>query len=316
MSVTGTVEHPRIGILDSELEGRELLDCPLHLPIINAALENIKSLITEFKLTPYDIETKRGELKSLIIKSSADGNALLVRFVLRSTEALPRVKKAGVKLMEAIPEVISVSANIQPIAHAILEGESEILLLGGGVLWEQHGDLVLAFMPQSFSQVTSETATALYDYVSGLIVESRPEVVLDLYCGVGGFSLKAAKHSTHVTGVEISAQAIECANLGAKRNGIDNVTFIAKPVEDFLAATALEPSMVIVNPPRRGLGKSIVRTICELRPATIIYSSCNLETLLRDLSDMPDYETLSVAPFEMFPLTEHLEVVAHLQRRD
>jgi len=314
MSVTGSLEQPCIGILDSELNGRELLDCPLHLPIINTALHRIKLLIPEFKLTPYNIDSRSGELKSLILKSSSDGRSLLVRFVLRSTEAVPRIKKAAAKLIESVPGVISVSANIQPIPHAILEGETETLLHGSGMLWEQYGDLELAFAPQSFSQVTPETATALYDYVEGLIAAARPEEVLDLYCGVGGFSLKAARHSGHVIGVEISPQAIECARAGARRNGADNVEFISMPAEEFLSGPARKPSLIITNPPRRGLGSDVIAGLSRLNPEVIVYSSCNVQTLLRDLNEMKSYRVISIAPFEMFPFTEHLEVVALLQR--
>ena len=320
MSVTGTVEAPCIGILDNLLQGQELLDCPLHVPLINRTLTEIATLIPEFKLFPYDIGKRTGELKSLILKASRDESSLMVRFVLRSTEAVTRVGKAAKRLMAAIPQICSVSVNIQPIAHAILEGDSEILLAGSGILWERYGSISLAFGPQSFSQVTPETAAAVYSYATDLIVASKPESLLDLFCGVGGFSLHAAQHVPRVTGVEIAAEAIECARLGAKQNGVDHIQFIAAPTDGFLAegclnASFLNPEVVICNPPRRGLSAATIEQLERLSPKRIVYSSCNPDSLFRDLAAFGSYQTTSVAPFEMFPLTEHLEVVACLDRR-
>lgn len=312
MSVTGTLSAPCIGILDNALQGQELLDCPLHVPVINQTLRKIKALIEPFKLVPYDIASRRGELKGLILKASADGGSVMVRFVLRSTEAVVRVKKASVELMAAVPEVTTVSVNIQPVPHAILEGETEIIVAGAPVLTEKYNFIDLVFNPQSFAQVTPETAAALYAYVTERIAALRPDSVLDLYCGVGGFSLHAAAHTTLVRGIELSSQAIECARLGAERNGITNIEFHASPVDAFVRTVSSKPGAIICNPPRRGLGPAVCESLNKIQSPHIFYSSCNPETLFRDLESLNAYRSLRLAPFEMFPLTEHFEVIAEL----
>ncbi len=312
MSVTGVLDAPCIGILDASLSGQELLDCPLHLPLINRTLAVVKGLIAPLKLIPYDISSRRGELKYLILHASRDQTQIMLRFVLRSTEAVARIRKAYSQLKAEIPELCSVSANIQPIPHAIVEGEEELLLGGDGILWEQYNSLSLAFAPQSFSQVTPETAEALYAYVTGLVREVAPRSLLDLFCGVGGFSLHGAQSVPTVTGVELSAQAIHCATLGAERNGLPHATFVSSPVDQFLAGSVSPIDVVICNPPRRGLSAATIEQIAKLAPQRFIYSSCNPESLFRDLAMLKGYRVISLAPFEMFPLTEHLEVVACL----
>ncbi len=315
MSVSGTLESPCIGILNNELEGQELLDCPLHVPLVNRTLSAIRGLIAEFKLVPYDISARRGELKGLIVRASAAGDSVTARFVLRSTEAVPRVRKAAAKLAEEIPELDTVTANIQPVPHAILEGPEEIVLAGTGLLWERYGEVELAFSPQSFSQVSPETAAALYGHVTARIAKTRPEKLLDLYCGVGGFSIFAANHCGRVTGVELAPQAIDCARRGAEKNGRTNIEFHAEPVGEFLRRTALGPDAIVCNPPRRGLLREVTTELERLAPERIWYSSCNPETLFDDLDALASYEPLSFAPFEMFPLTEHIEVVCELVKR-
>lgn len=312
MVVTGTLESPCFGILDAALLGRELLNCPLHLPVINRTLEGLKSLTPELALAPYNIEARSGELKYLILNASRDESQLMLRFVLRSTEAVSRIRKGCARLLEAIPELCSISANIQPIPHAIVEGEQEIPLAGAGMLWERYNGIDLAFSPQSFVQVTQETAEALYRYVAERAREVTPTSVLDLFCGVGGFSMHCSSFGKKVVGVELSAQAISCAERGASRNGISNATFIAESVDTFLARTELRPDLVICNPPRRGLSPQTIERLLQLSPKRILYSSCNPTTLLRDLGACRGYQLTSLAPFEMFPLTEHLEVVACL----
>ena len=312
MSVSGPLDAPCLGIIDNQFQGQELLDCPLHLPIINRTLVAIRALIPKFKLFPYDIENRTGELKGLILRASRDSSQILARFVVRSTESLGRLQKAADELMQAIPEIISVSANIQPIPHAILEGETETQIAGSPLLWETYNGIELAFGPRSFSQVTPETAEALYRHVATLAAKRPAQHVLDLYCGVGGFSLHIAPHTGRVTGVELSEQAIACANLAADRNAIKNATFLAGDVAEFLATGSTAADAVVCNPPRRGLSAGTVAALNKLAPATIWYSSCNPETLFRDIALLADYRISSLAPFEMFPLTEHLEVVAEL----
>ncbi len=316
LSVSGTLDAPVIGLVDRSFAGTELLDCPLHFPELNQLAAFVKGLVKPYQLTPYDIKTRRGELKGLILKANDDASQVLLRFVLRSTDAVGRLRKAVPEIQAAHPFVTVISANIQPVPAAILEGPQEVLLTDEHVIWEKFGERKLAFGPQSFAQVTPETARALYAYVAEQLAAAPNSGLLDLYCGVGGYSIASAATLNWGHGVELSSQAIDCARLAAQANQLPQLKFTSGDVLDFLKSySGPKADAVVVNPPRRGLSREIIERLAALSPARIIYSSCNPETLLRDLALFaPLYRVERLAPFDMFPLTEHVEVVATLVR--
>lgn len=316
-SVSGNMKEPVIGLTDQKLQSTELLECPLHLQAINEVLPFVKNGIVTHRIPPYHIERQQGELKGLILKSNEDGSQVLLRFVLRSRELLARVKKLAREIQKAFPYVKVSSVNIQPLPAAILEGEEEIFLTDERVIWETFNGVKVAFQPQSFSQVTHDTAEALYRYVGELLKQTSSRSMFDLFCGVGGFSLLASSKLEWGHGIEISRQAIECATMSCKANRIGNLSFEAGDVEQFLAGySGSMPDAMLFNPPRRGLSSAMIERAVSFGPRVVVYSSCNPETLFRDLQGFSKcYSVKSLAPFEMFPLTEHLEVVALLEKR-
>jgi 23S rRNA (uracil747-C5)-methyltransferase len=319
LSVSGTVESPIIGLLGAEstgFTGAELLDCPLHLPEINQVAHAVKEAITRYALVPYDVARRTGELKGLILKSNESGTEVMLRFVLRSRALMDSVKRASADVQKQYPFVRVVSINLQPVPHALLEGEQEWLLSEQSVLWENFEGFSLAFAPQSFSQVTHQTARALYSLFRDRLSAGIRGGLLDLFCGVGGFSFAAQKQVAWSHGVEISTQAIECANLARARNlHSEQAGFTAADVEVYLRDYAgPRPETVLINPPRRGLSESMLGAILKLAPGRVFYSSCNPQTLLRDLKTLrKEYELTHLFPFDMFPLTDHLEVLAELK---
>lgn len=324
LSVSGEYDSPVIGILDSDLKGVELESCPLHLPEINELLEVIKKAVSKFKLQPYNIQKKEGELKVLIIKASGRVGCrkqmlpeLSLRFVSRSADLKKSFILASEFLQKEVPSLKSVSLNIQPVPHQILEGEEEVFLTKKEVLWENFGEIELAYFPQSFMQVTPETAKALYQYVGSLVKEDS-KTLLDLFSGVGGFSVftGARLHNIKIKGAELSKSSIEAAKITAKKFGL-NAEYFAEDVDKFLNGCLSKEEKfdtVIMNPPRRGVSSQVIDFLKQTRPKQILYSSCSPETLLRDINLLaPEFKLKNLKPFEMFPLTKHLEVVGELE---
>ncbi|MBP9837882.1 MAG: class I SAM-dependent RNA methyltransferase, partial [Proteobacteria bacterium] len=184
-------------------------------------------------------------------------------------------------------------------------------------IFETYSNLKFAFGPRCFSQVTPEIANAIYDHARNIVEESKPKLLLDLYCGVGGFSLFTATHAERVIGIELSQEAIEAAKISAQLNNIRNASFYhadSNSFKNFVSGEQVE--VIICNPPRRGIDKEIIEEIIKTNPREIIYSSCFIDTLARDLNLLSaNYQITSLAPFEMFPLTKHLEIVAHLTKK-
>jgi 23S rRNA (uracil747-C5)-methyltransferase len=316
LSVTGPLESPSIGLVKPDGSSVELLECPLTPIPIRALLYRIKELITTYRVTPYDIQARTGELKYVIVTSTHDDGQGIVRFVLRSSESIPRLRKAVPELQGAFPWVRVVSCNIQPTPAAIIEGPHEEILSPESFITERFGEIALHLTPQSFMQVTPEVAAQLYALAAHHAQRLTPRLVLDLFCGVGGFSLHVAPHAQRVVGVELSPSATECAQRSAADAGYTHAEFHAADVDQFLYSPhGLSPDMVIVNPPRRGLSEDIIARLCELRPETILYSSCNPETFARDVQLLSSsYSLERLSPFDMFPLTKHCEVLGLLVR--
>lgn len=313
MVVGGTVDAPTLGILDAEQRGVDLRECGVLAPGLRRAMPVVAAFITRAGLVPYDIPARRGELKNVLLTESPDGE-LMLRFVLRSTEALARIRKHADALRGDLPAISVLSVNLQPEHKAVLEGPTELLLGDAETLAMRTGDVVLHVRPGGFFQTNTAIAAALYTQAAEWLAALEPRTVWDLYCGVGGFALHLAAPGRSVTGIETSAAAVEGARLTALGAGIPGVEFAMGDAGEFVE-TRDAPDAVVVNPPRRGLGEDLTQRLEHRGPDTIVYSSCNPVTLARDLRGMPSYEVVEARLFDMFPQTRHAEVMTLLRRR-
>ncbi len=207
MVVTGTAADPRLGILDPSGGGVDLRACPLYSARMHGLLPVLADFIGVAGLPPYDLGSRRGELKHLLVTESPDGE-FLVRWVLRSSEGLPRIRKHLPGLLDACPELAVVSVNLQPEHKAVLEGDVEEVLTERSVLPMRVNDLLLNLPPRSFFQTNTAVAAALYRQAVEWADRTSPTSVLDLYCGVGGFALHLAGAGRRVLGIEASAEAV------------------------------------------------------------------------------------------------------------
>lgn len=312
MVVTGTASAPTLGILGEGAVGVDLRDCGLHLDAIQVALPVLAEFITRADLTPYDVATRRGELKFVLVTASPDGD-LMVRFVTRSQEPVTRLRKHLPWLREALTGLVVVSVNLQPEHKAVLEGDQEILLTDVATLTMRVNGLDLLLRPQSFFQTNTEVAAALYRDATAWINELAPASVWDLYCGVGGFALHAAAPGRTVIGVETSAEAVAGAQQSARRADV-TAHFVAGDATAFARGAELVPDLVVVNPPRRGISAELAAWLDGSAATHVLYSSCNPESLARDLAAMPGFGAVRARLFDMFPHTAHAEVLVLLER--
>ncbi|CAI2422210.1 TPA: 23S rRNA (uracil(747)-C(5))-methyltransferase RlmC [Serratia liquefaciens] len=314
MVVSGSVERPLLGMLHRDGTPVDLSGCPLYPASFAPMFAVLKSFIARAGLTPYNVARKRGELKYLLLTESTHSGGVMLRFVLRSEGKLAQLRAALPWLQQQLPQLRVISANIQPVHMAIMEGELEIPLTEQQALEEQFNQVPLYIRPQSFFQTNPKVAAELYatarDWVSALGIES----MWDLFCGVGGFGLHCAQTDTRLTGIEISAEAIACARQSAKTLGLQQVNFQALDSTKFATAEGSVPQLVLVNPPRRGIGKDLCDYLNQMAPGYILYSSCNAETMAKDIEMLPDYRIERVQLFDMFPHTAHYEVLTLLVR--
>ena len=316
--VGGRAGHPTLGILDERGRGVDLRRCGLYEPGLAATFDPLHRLVADRGLEPYDVPLRRGELKYLIVTHSPDGEHL-VRFVLRSERHLADLRAALPRLLADLPSVRVVTANLHPEHKAVLEGETEVPLTEQTLLPMRVGDATLLLGPRSFFQTNTTVAAALYRQARDWVDAADPTTVWDLYCGVGGFARHVTAPSRTVVGVETSADAVDAARAAA-RLPADAAMPASAPAPTFVVGDATTvrlspaPDLVVVNPPRRGIGPDLAAWL-DASPATdVLYSSCNVDSLARDLANMPSLQPVAGRVFDMFPQTPHTEVMVRLAR--
>jgi 23S rRNA (uracil747-C5)-methyltransferase len=161
-------------------------------------------------------------------------------------------------------------------------------------------------------------AAALYREAAAWAATTGARSAWDLYSGVGGFALHLAgalDADAAVTGVELSPEAVEGARASARERGLDHVSFVAGDAAAYAPSREAAPELVVVNPPRRGLGEGLSRWVESSGARWLLYSSCNAVTLAADLERMPSLEVTRARMFAMFPQTRHHEVLVLARRR-
>ncbi|USQ15760.1 23S rRNA (uracil(747)-C(5))-methyltransferase RlmC [Actinobacillus pleuropneumoniae] len=325
MVVSGSVERPILGILKDQIDpqsGIDLCDCPLYPTEFEAIFPILKDFIARAGLVPYNIAKKKGELKYILLTQSRYNQSVMLRFVLRSEQKRPLVERKLPNLLAKLPKDSVVSLNIQPQHAAILEGETEIFLTEKTTIEENFNDIPLFIRPQGFFQTNPNVASRLYATAQNWIKDLPIQQFWDLFCGVGGFGLHCAKalqeknENVQLTGIEISASAIASATQSAAQLQLKNVTFASLDSAQFaLNDKGKSPDLVIVNPPRRGIGKPLAEFLNELGTPYLIYSSCNAQTMAKDFEALSNYSLQKVQLFDMFPHTSHYEVLTFLVKK-
>ncbi|HIE5766757.1 TPA: 23S rRNA (uracil(747)-C(5))-methyltransferase RlmC [Proteus mirabilis] len=316
MVVSGSVERPVLGLKTQEGVAVDLCECPLYPVSFAPVFSILKTFIAKAGLVPYDIERRRGELKFILLTESRSNSTMMLRFVLRSEKKLEQLRKALPWLQEQLPQLAVISVNIQPVHMAILEGEQEIILTEKTFLDESFNQIPLHIRPRGFFQTNPAVASSLYATAGRWVRELNITHLWDMFCGSGGFGLHCADKSTQLTGIEISPEAIECARLSAQELGLEHVEFQALDSTGYALAKESVPELVLVNPPRRGIGEALCGYLNKMKPRFILYSSCNAQTMAKDIQQLSHYRIDRVQLFDMFPHTSHYEVLTLLVLQD
>jgi len=312
MVATPSLEGVVLGLCDEV----SLIECPLYDESMQRVLGQIQVWLRNLGIKGYDVKKKKGELKYVLLTRSKFDNSMMLRFVLRSHGVVSRLQNAISDLIALSPQLKVITVNIQPVHMAILEGDEEIFLTDETRLEEHLNGIPLFIRPKSFFQTNTDVAAKLYKTASEWVNESRPTIIWDLFCGVGGFALHCATPNRTIVGIEIESEAIACAKISALRIGFENLRFEALDAMSFTAEAQGVADVIIVNPPRRGLGEQLCKWLEKVSPSRILYSSCNAQTLARDLEFLGGYRVNRVQLFDMFPHTAHYETLVELVKKD
>ena len=174
----------------------------------------------------------------------------------------------------------------------------------------QLNSLLLQYHPQDFIQVNAAMNTKMVAQAIEWLAPNENDIILDLFCGVGNFSLPLAQHAKQVVGVEVQTTMVESAQANAAANGLENLSFIAADLTQPASKniTSLGVTKVLLDPPRAG-AYEFLPILVKLKPKHILYVSCDAATLARDAQYLIEkrYKVLRGGMMDMFPQTPHLE---------
>jgi len=277
-------------------------DCQLATERNNAKRNELRAWAASEGLPAYDRRAREGVLRNLVIREGRRTGQLQTRLVTSPVE-IPR------------PPVD---------LHTIAEGTADAAdgptgALGEEYLEEELCGLRFRISHRAFFQTNTEMAERLYGIAAEMAGLTGKERVFDLFCGIGTLGLALAGRAGEVWGVEIVPQAVVDAEENARLNGVENAQFRAgdarKEIRPLLEEAG-KPDVVVVDPPRAGLSKKIVRRVLECEADRIVYVSCNPTTLAPNAAQLAEagYRLSRVKPVDMFPQTPHIECVALLER--
>ena len=167
---------------------------------------------------------------------------------------------------------------------------------------------------QSFFQNNTLQTEKLYQKALEY-AEPQGKKILDLYSGIGSITLAMATKAREAVGVEIVKAAVKDAELNAKLNGLSNVRFYALDAANAFKQENSTPDVLVLDPPRKGVENRVLESILDLAPKTIVYVSCNPDTLARDIRILSSkYEFIEATPVDVFTQTTHVETVVLMSR--
>ena len=231
---------------------------------------------------------------------------------------LPRQEDLIEELRKNFPSLEGLVHIINNSPASALIFEDKKVLWGKDHFFERVGSVNYKVSIESFFQVNSFLSSTLYEKAAHYASLSGGETVLDLYCGSGGVGLFIADSAQQVVGVEENPQAVEDAKFNAWLNGRNNFTCIPGRVDKVLPLFSnVGVDVVIVDPPRAGLDKKVVRRVSSLSPQRLVYISCNISTFARDLLLFREqgYHLEKITFLDLFPQTPYFESVALLKKR-
>lgn len=302
----------------SHYEVVTLKDCNIidkdYLKIVEGTL----AFFQERKVPFYHKLRHDGSLRHLVVRKGSATGEILVNLV--TSSEVPFSVEDFKQMLLALP----LEGTICGILHSVNDGLADVvrsdemnLLYGREYFIEKLFDLEFKVSVYSFFQTNSAGAEKLYSIVKEFAGEVENKLVFDLYCGTGTIGqIMAEAGSKKVVGIELIEEAVAAANENAKRNHLENCTFLAGDVLQKVDELEDKPDLIIVDPPRDGIHPKAIGKIIGFGAPEIVYVSCKPTSLARDLEifQKEGYRIERVKLMDMFPRTVHVECVVLMSR--
>ncbi|MDV2856760.1 23S rRNA (uracil(1939)-C(5))-methyltransferase RlmD [Oceanimonas sp. CAM02] len=292
----------------------EIEQCVMQAPETADITALVRQWMREQAVPAFNEAHHSGCVRYVMVRNGRHSGELMVVLVV-AEEPTERALNALVERLAQVPKLVSVQLCLNDTVGNRILSEQVRTLWGGSSISDRIGELQFDISALSFYQINPHQTEVLYREVVRLAALSGSETVFDLYSGIGTISLFMAPFAAQVHGMEIVPEAVADAERNAERNDIKNVRFYCGAAEQQVAALyqqGVSADVVVVDPPRKGCDQALLDTLASMRPARLVYVSCNPKTLARDAAWLSEQGfTLEQAiPVDMFPHTMHVETVA------
>ncbi|MBB6453188.1 23S rRNA (uracil1939-C5)-methyltransferase [Salirhabdus euzebyi] len=291
--------------------------------MVEAAME-VAKWVKDYQLSGYNKDLHEGLLRHLMVRQSfATGEIMLGLFATEAPEGHldAAVKDLIKRIGEKFPQVKSLMWLENRDWADRTQSEKSHTLAGRDFIYDEMDGYRFRLWFDTFFQTNPLQAQKLVDLAVEMGEPKKTEKMIDLFCGVGTFSLPFASKVGALAGIEIVESSIESAKRNATDNGISNTHFLAKDARkgiDQIHETFGKPELLLLDPPRSGAGGKVMRRIGRSQPERIVYVSCNPDTFATDIKELEPFGYIlkEVQPVDLFPHTVHVECVALLVRND
>lgn len=292
--------------------------CMLEDKDADRIIAGIKKLMQSFKLFPYNHETGKGIIRHVMVRKGFTTGEILVCIV-TSMGSIPSKNNFVKALLKEHPEITTIVHNVCKNPMPLTMGEQENILYGKGYIEDILCGKRFKISARSFYQVNPVQTEVLYRTAMELAGLTKKDRVLDCYCGTGTIGIIASDYCKEVIGVELNPSAVADAQKNAADNKCGNISFVCGDSGRFMENMARKGEkcdVVFTDPPRAGSDERFLRCLARLSPRKVVYISCGIESLERDLKLLKSlgYHAKKIQPVDMFPHTRHVECVALMSR--
>lgn len=289
-------------------------------PVIDQVVVALRDLLRRFDLKPYDEKEQSGLIRNLVVRRGHYSGQIMVVLVTTRPKVF-RVDQLIEQVIKQFPEIVSVMQNINDQNTNAIFGKEWCTLYGQDYITDQMLGNDFQIAGPAFYQVNTEMAEKLYQTTIDFAELKKDDVVIDAYSGIGTIGLSVAKHVKEVYGVELIPEAVENSQKNASLNKITNAHYVCDTAENAMKKwlkEGIQPTVILVDPPRKGLTESFIKASAQTGADRIAYISCNVATMARDIKLYQElgYELKKVQPVDLFPQTHHVETVALLSKLD
>ena len=299
--------------------------CTLAPKIFSDIINHLTDFFKKHDISVYNEEKNAGLLRHIYLRRGEMTGEILLTLVINGT-TLPHSDELVNSINKQFTNIVGILLNVNEDKTNVILGNKFITLYGRDYIYDILGGIRLKITAPSFYQVNHDAAELLYAKAKELAKPTKEDTLLDLYCGAGSIGLSMAREVGELIGIEIIESAVLCARENAREANINNAKFYtgdASNTEKLLdnaereLGRKINPTIVVLDPPRAGCDEKLINYVASLSPKRIVYISCNPTTLARDAAQFKKlgYICGEVTPFDLFPMTGHVESVVCLTRR-